>query len=76
MHDADRLRKVWAANLDEALTAAGLRDVDVAAELDRHQQTVKRWRTGETEIPDDMKARLATLLKVDGRDLFPFEVAA
>ena len=50
--------------LRELREARGLRRVHVAAAIDKDQTTVYRYETGQTPIPDDVKAQLAAYFGV------------
>ena len=50
--------------LKELREARGLRQVHVAAHIDRDQTMVYRYETGQVPIPDDVKAQLADFFGV------------
>jgi transcriptional regulator with XRE-family HTH domain len=59
--------------LKELRESRGLRQVDVAKAADKDQSVLHRYETGATQIPDDVKARLALFYGVSRAYLMGWE---
>lgn len=66
---ATLVRTQFSLRLDLRMTYLGLRQRDVAAELQVSQQTVSKWRAGDALPSADKLPALAAALKCDVADL-------
>lgn len=76
MDSAQDFRAEWARLLADAMQAKGLGRTELATELGVSRAAVGYWLRGEIAPRPPLQVRIAQLLEVEPRDLFPLEGAA
>lgn len=61
-HAIGQIQSIVAHNINTAMLSKGLTAASVARDLDTHEKTVRRWRTGEVTPSRSNMQRLAILL--------------
>ena len=61
----------WGQNIRAARQLLAMSQTDLGKAVDVRQSTVARWEKGEMVPRDDMKLRLAAVLRQEVRMLFP-----
>jgi transcriptional regulator with XRE-family HTH domain len=67
------LHRTWGRNMRATRVARELTMDDLAAKLGVTVATVSRWETGAMAPRDEKKVRIATVLDIDVRTLFPLD---
>jgi transcriptional regulator with XRE-family HTH domain len=73
--DPEELRAEWGVNIRLAREAAKLTQAKLGASCGVNQSTVAKWEKGSISPTRQNMVRLADVLGIEARNLFPLDVA-